>query len=123
MNHFQLLEHGLVVVNDRSSGSWRKYDMKTGVTSWTCGGTFGNFSMVDLDGCARQAAEVIEAEGHARATEILAGAEAERVATLDAAMAKACATSQQRELVLAAGDVIKNSGATVLMGASPALSS
>jgi len=69
---------------------------------------------------ARQAAEVIEAEGHARATEILAGAEAERVATLDAAMAKACASSQQRELVLAAGDVLKNSGATVLMGASPA---
>ena len=42
------------------------------------------------------------------------------VATLDAAMAKACASSQQRELVLAAGEVLKNSGATVLMGASPA---
>merc|ERR1719473_1457360 len=69
---------------------------------------------------ARQAAEIIEAEGKARATEILASAEAERVATLDAAMGKACATSAQRELVLAAGDVLKNSGATVLMGASPA---
>merc|ERR1719453_2628251 len=69
---------------------------------------------------ARQAAEIIEAEGKARATEILASAEAERVATLDAAMGKACATSQQRELVLAAGDVLKNSGATVLMGSSPA---
>merc|ERR1719201_226281 len=51
---------------------------------------------------ARQSADVIEAEGRARATEILAGAEAARVATLDAAMAAACSTSQQRELVLAA---------------------
>ena len=41
-------------------------------------------------------ADVIEAEGRARATDILAGAEAARVATLDAAMAAACSTSQQR---------------------------
>merc|ERR1711988_1881823 len=34
MNHFQLLENGIVVVNGRSSGSWRKYDMKT---QKTCG--------------------------------------------------------------------------------------
>merc|ERR1719473_2039390 len=69
---------------------------------------------------ARQSADVIEAEGRARATEILAGAEAARVATLDAAMAAACSTSQQRELVLAAGSMLENAGATVLLGASPA---
>ena len=39
MNHFQILENGIVIVNGRSSGSWRKYDMKTGSTHWTCGDT------------------------------------------------------------------------------------
>merc|ERR1719258_273573 len=57
---------------------------------------------------ARQSADVIKAEGRARATEILAGAEAARVATLDAAMAAACSTSQRRELVLAAGSMLEN---------------
>ena len=50
MNHFQILENGIVIVNGRSSGSWRKYDMKTGSTHWTCGGAFGNFTTIDLDG-------------------------------------------------------------------------
>ena len=35
-------------------------------------------------------------------------------------MAAACSTSQQRELVLAAGSMLENAGATVLLGASPA---
>ena len=50
MNHFQILENGRVVVNGRSSGSWRMYDMKTHTTLWTCGGAFGNFTVIDLDG-------------------------------------------------------------------------
>jgi len=69
---------------------------------------------------AAQAADVIEAEGRARATEILARAEAGRVATLDDAMGRACDATRQRELVLAAGSVLENAGATVLLGASPA---
>merc|ERR1711871_1669332 len=49
-NHFQILENGRVVVNGRSSGSWRLYDMNTKQTLWTCGGAFGNFTVIDLDG-------------------------------------------------------------------------
>ena len=50
MNHFQILAEGEVIVNGRSSGSFRKYDMKTDTTIWTCGGAFGNFTLIDLDG-------------------------------------------------------------------------
>jgi len=50
MNHFQILEGGYAVINGRSTGSWRKVEMQTGNTVWTCGGAFGNFTLIDIDG-------------------------------------------------------------------------
>merc|ERR1719201_856912 len=54
---------------------------------------------------AQIAARIRETEARARQSADVI--EAERVATLDAAMAAACSTSQQRELVLAAGSMLE----------------
>ena len=50
MNHFQIIEGGYAIVNGRMTGSFRKVDIKTGLTVWTCGGAFGDFTIVDLEG-------------------------------------------------------------------------
>ena len=50
MNHFQVLEGGVAIINGRSTGSFRKVALKTGSTLWTCGGAYGNFTLVDIDG-------------------------------------------------------------------------
>ena len=63
MNHFQILEDGYVIVNGRSTGSWRKYDMNTRTTVWTCGGAFGNFTVHDLDGTVLEPGIVSKAKG------------------------------------------------------------
>ena len=52
MNHFQVLEGGVAIVNGRVTGSFRKIDLATGRTLWVCGGRYGNFTIIDLDGKA-----------------------------------------------------------------------
>lgn len=64
---------------------------------------------------AEQASEIMRAEGRARAIAILAEAEAARVRTLDAAMASVSAVTQQRELVLASGEVLRASQSSLLI--------
>lgn len=67
---------------------------------------------------AEQAAEVLRAQGHAQAIGILASADADRISKLDEAMSRVCATTQQRELVRASGEVLKDAKATVLLAHS-----
>jgi regulator of protease activity HflC (stomatin/prohibitin superfamily) len=69
---------------------------------------------------SEQAAEVLRAEGHARAIAILASAEAARIRTVDGAMATVSATTAQRELVLASADVLKASNTSLLLAHSAA---
>ena len=64
---------------------------------------------------AEQASEIMRAEGRAKAIAILAEAEAARVRTLDAAMASVSTVTQQRELVLASGEVLKASQSSLLI--------
>jgi regulator of protease activity HflC (stomatin/prohibitin superfamily) len=70
---------------------------------------------------ADKQATVLAAEGQGRATGILAEAEAQRVRVLDDALAAVRAPlTQQRELMLAAGEVLKGAHATLVMTQSPA---
>eukprot|EP00750_Incisomonas_marina_P032287 INCI910.1.p1 GENE.INCI910.1~~INCI910.1.p1 ORF type:complete len:713 (+),score=132.37 INCI910.1:127-2139(+) len=62
-------------------------------------------------------ANCIEAEGQARAIDIMAKAEAARIREVDAALASSCATSQQRELVGATGAALEKARSSVVMGA------
>ena len=50
MNHFQILEGGVAIVNGRMTSSFRKVDLRTSKDLWVCGGDFNNFTLVDLDG-------------------------------------------------------------------------
>ena len=50
INHFQVLHDGTAIINGRVTGSFRKVDLATGRTLWTCGGVHGNFSVRDLSG-------------------------------------------------------------------------
>ena len=52
INHFQVLDDGTAIVNGRVTGSFRKVELATGRTLWVCGGEYGNFTIVDLDGKA-----------------------------------------------------------------------
>lgn len=67
---------------------------------------------------AEQTAEVLRAQGHAKAIGILAEADADRISKLDEAMSRVCATTQQRELVRASGEVLKDSKSTILLAHS-----
>lgn len=69
---------------------------------------------------ADKQAEVLKAEGRAQATAILAEAEAQRVRVLDDALSAIRApVSQHRELMLAAGEVLKAAHATLVFTPSP----
>lgn len=63
----------------------------------------------------RQQAEVIQANGNASALGIMAEAEAKRIRKLDQALSSVSHISQQRELIRASADVLKESKATVLL--------
>jgi regulator of protease activity HflC (stomatin/prohibitin superfamily) len=67
---------------------------------------------------AEQSAEIMRAEGQARAMGILADAEAARIAKLDHAIANASAATQQRELVLASGEILRSSQSNLLLAHS-----
>jgi len=78
---------------------------------------------------AEQAAEVTRAEGRARALDIttaaeatrlstLADAEAGRIRKLDAALSAASAVSQQREMIRASGEIMRESKASLLLAHS-----
>lgn len=69
---------------------------------------------------AEQQGEVMRAEGRARAIAIIADAEASRIQKLDAAMSTVSATTAQRELVLAAGEVLKSSTSSLVLAHSAA---
>jgi hypothetical protein len=64
---------------------------------------------------AEQTAEVLRAQGHAQAVGILAAADADRIAKLDEAMSRVCITTQQRELVRASGEVLRDCRSSVLL--------
>lgn len=80
---------------------------------------------------AEQSADVIRAEGRARAlqistradadrTAVMAEAEAARIARVDAALAAVSPLTAQRELIAAAGAVMKEARASVVFARSPA---
>jgi regulator of protease activity HflC (stomatin/prohibitin superfamily) len=69
---------------------------------------------------AEQASEVMRAEGRARATGILAEAEAARIKTVDAAMATVSAATQQRELIIASGEILKATQTSLVIAPSSA---
>ena len=50
INHFQVLDDGTAIVNGRVTGSFRKVELATGRTLWICGGHYGNFTIIDLNG-------------------------------------------------------------------------
>ena len=67
---------------------------------------------------SEQNAEVTRAQGRARAIEILAAAEANRVRQLDEAMRSVSETTRQRELVRAAGEVVGQTKSTMFLSSS-----
>ena len=67
---------------------------------------------------AAQAGEVLRAQGHAQAVGILAAADADRISKLDEAMSRVCVTTQQRELVRASGEVLRDCRSSVLLAHS-----
>lgn len=80
---------------------------------------------------AEQAAEVIRAEGKARAlaisteaeanrTAVVAEAEAARIGRIDAALSRVSALMAQRELVAAAGEVLQSAHSSLIFARSPA---
>ncbi len=70
---------------------------------------------------AEQQAEVMRAEGKARSIGLLAAAEADRVRTLDAALSSVKSPlTQQREMLLAAGEVMRSSKTSIVLARSPA---
>ena len=71
----------------------------------------------EMQATTQSRANIIEAEGQARAIDIMAKAEAARIREVDAALAAACSTSQQRELVNATGGALEKSKSSVVMGA------
>ena len=50
INHFQVLGDGTAIINGRVSGAFRKVELATGRTLWICGGHYGNFTIIDLNG-------------------------------------------------------------------------
>merc|ERR1711981_1470399 len=58
---------------------------------------------------------VIQAEGEARALDILAQAEAEKIRKLDKAIGAVCPTSQSRALMEASGDALNKARSTVVL--------
>jgi regulator of protease activity HflC (stomatin/prohibitin superfamily) len=67
-----------------------------------------------------QAAEVIRAEGRARATAILADAEANRIRKLDDAMSRVSGVMAQRELIKAAGETLGETKSSIILAHSMA---
>jgi regulator of protease activity HflC (stomatin/prohibitin superfamily) len=67
---------------------------------------------------SEQQAEVLRAEGRAKAISIIADAEASRIRKLDQAMSAVSAASQQRELVLAAAEVVGKTQSTLFLADS-----
>jgi len=67
---------------------------------------------------AEQQGEILRAQGKAQAIAILAEAEASRIKKVDQAMSSVCAATQQRELVLAASQVMENSGSSLILANS-----
>jgi regulator of protease activity HflC (stomatin/prohibitin superfamily) len=67
---------------------------------------------------AERQSDIICAEGRAQALLIMAEAEAARIRKLDEAMNSVCAATQQRELVLAAGEVVGKSQSTLILANS-----
>lgn len=69
---------------------------------------------------AEKQSAILAAQGKAESTSIIAKAEADRVRVIDEAMASIkAATTQQREILLAAGEVMKAANATMIMTQSP----
>jgi regulator of protease activity HflC (stomatin/prohibitin superfamily) len=70
---------------------------------------------------AEKASEILKAEGKAQATQIIAAAEALRVKLMDEQFSLLKSPlSQQREALLAAGEVLKGSNTSLVLAASPA---
>jgi regulator of protease activity HflC (stomatin/prohibitin superfamily) len=67
---------------------------------------------------AEQQGEILRAQGKAQAIAILAEAEASRIKKVDQAMNSVCAATQQRELVLAASQVMENSSSALILANS-----
>jgi len=85
--------------------------------------------VIRTQAAAEREAEVMRAEGRARALEITSTAEAARLATLaeaeagrikklDAAMSVASGVTQQRELIRASGEILKESKASLVLAHS-----
>ena len=69
---------------------------------------------------AEKAAVILEAEGRAQATQIIAGAEALRVKLMDEQFSLLRSPlSQQREALLAAGEVLRGSNSSLVLASSP----
>lgn len=77
-----------------------------------------NVLVAEKNADAQKRSEIIEAQGHAAAVEILAQAEAKRIEVLDAAMSKINPVTQQRELIRASGDAISGAKATLVFAES-----
>ena len=69
---------------------------------------------------AEQTSEIIRAEGRAKATAIIAAAEADRIRKLDEAMSSVSGVTAQRELIKAAGEVMSESKSSVVLANSVA---
>lgn len=67
---------------------------------------------------AEQTSEIIRAEGRAKATAIIATAEADRIRKLDEAMSSVSGITAQRELIKAAGEVLSESKSSVVLASS-----
>jgi hypothetical protein len=78
----------------------------------------GDLAQWQAPGPAKRARLVLTAEGRAQALLIMAEAEAARIRKLDEAMNSVCAATQQRELVLAAGEVVGKSQSTLILANS-----
>lgn len=65
-----------------------------------------------------QTAEVIRAEGRARATAIIAAAEADRIRKIDEAMRSVSSITAQRELIKASGEVLSEAKSSVILAQS-----
>ena len=69
---------------------------------------------------AEKAAVILEAAGRAQATQIIAGAEALRVKLMDEQFSLLRSPlSQQREALLAAGEVLRGSNSSLVLASSP----
>ena len=69
---------------------------------------------------AEKAAVILEAEGRAQATQIIAAAEALRVKLMDEQFSLLRSPlSQQREALLAAGEVLRGSNSSLVLASSP----